>query len=270
MATYCIGDVHGCFDELTTLLQLINYQAGKDNLWFLGDLVNRGPKSLETLRLVSSLQKVIVVLGNHDLHLLSLYHKAVNLRAKKLEPILKAPDVHQLIAWLRLQPFLHYSKKYHCVISHAGIYPGWSLSLAKSLATQLSTAINQKNCREILKNLYGNYPSKWSSNLTEFEKQRFISNVFTRMRFCDSNGNLEFANTGASSAAPLGYLPWFEMIKENADYPEIIFGHWVALNGNTGTTRATVLDTGCSWGGYLTALRLEDRKRFQVNSTIKN
>jgi bis(5'-nucleosyl)-tetraphosphatase (symmetrical) len=264
MATYCIGDVQGCFDELEQLLKTISYDHNKDHLWFVGDLVNRGKKSLEVLRLVNQLPNVKVVLGNHDLHLLNFYNKIVDFEVKYLEPILTAPDGKKLVTWLKNQPLLYYNHEFNCALVHAGIYPGWNLQEALTYAEEAQEALQNKNYLEFLENMYGDEPKIWNDNLTGFDRLRFITNAFTRMRFCDSQGNLEFDFTGKIDSAPKDYHPWFKIPWRKTKDIKILFGHWAALEGITGEPNAIALDTGCVWGRSLTALRLEDNCRYQV------
>jgi bis(5'-nucleosyl)-tetraphosphatase (symmetrical) len=266
MATYCIGDVQGCFAELEQLLHVINYDRKRDCLWFVGDLVNRGPNSLEVLRLVKQLPNTKIVLGNHDLHLLNFYNKIVDFEIDYLEPILAAPDGLELINWLRRQPLLYYDKEQNFVLVHAGIYPGWGLQEAIMYAREVETVLQGENYIEFLKQMYGNEPSSWSDNLSGFDRSRFITNAFTRMRFCDSQGKLEFAYAGEANTAPQGFLPWFKIPWRKTQDVKIIFGHWAALQGQTNEPNVFALDTGCVWGKSLTAMRLEDGVRFMQRS----
>jgi bis(5'-nucleosyl)-tetraphosphatase (symmetrical) len=252
MATYCIGDIHGCFTQLQGLLNLFKYKPNRDSLWFTGDLVNRGLQSLEVLRFVKGLPNVKIVLGNHDLHLLVLYHKAVKFDVHNLNEILKAVDVAELIEWLKLQPLIYYDHDHQCALAHAGIYPTWTLEQAQSYAKEVDL--------KDLHHLYGNLPDSWNDELVGWDRHRFIINAFTRMRFCSHHGQLEFNCTGAADDAPPGYVPWFE-IPRTQDI-KIVFGHWAALRGKTNQPNAIAVDTGCAWGRYLTAYRLEDGKRF--------
>lgn len=262
MPTYCIGDVQGCFDELEQLLRIINYNPHQDQLWFVGDLVNRGPKSLEVLRLIKNLPNTKIVLGNHDLHLLNFYHKVVDGEAIHLEQILSAPDGKELVNWLQMQPLIYHDPQHNCVLVHAGIYPGWDLRQALSYAKEVEKILHGENVLEFLKNMYGNEPNKWQENLTGWERFRFITNVFTRMRLCDHKGNLEFNHPGKIENAPPGYLPWFKIPWRKTKNIKIFFGHWAALEGKTNEPNTFALDTGCVWGGRLSALRIEDNTWF--------
>jgi len=269
MATYCIGDIQGCFDELEQLLKLINYDHNQDNLWFVGDLVNRGPKSLEVLRLIKDLPNTKIVLGNHDLHLLNFYNKIVDFEADHLEQILAAPDGKKLVAWLGNQPLIYHDQKYNCVLTHAGIYPGWDLTSSLIYAKEAEKTLHSDDCLEFLKNMYGNKPTNWHNDLTRWERLRFIINAFTRMRFCDLKGNLEFDHTGKTDNTPQGYFPWFKIPWRKTKNIKIIFGHWAALEGKVDEPNVIALDTGCVWGGSLTALRLDDSAIFSYSSQQK-
>jgi len=269
MATYCIGDVQGCFDELEQLLRIINYDYNKDHLWFVGDLVNRGKKSLEVLRFVSDLPNTKIVLGNHDLHLLNFYNKIVDFDISNLEQILTAPDGQKLVNWLHTQPLFYYDQKHNCALVHAGIYPGWDLQDALNYASEAEKVLRGENYIDFLKVMYGDVPEIWHNNLSGFERLRFIVNAFTRMRFCTLQGNLEFNNTGKIDTAPQGYMPWFKIPWRKTKDVKIIFGHWAALEGKTDEPNAIALDTGCVWGKSLTALRIDDGVRFSCSCQIK-
>lgn len=266
MATYCIGDVQGCFDELQHLLDIINYNKNLDQLWFAGDLVNRGPKSLETLRFIKNLPNTKIVLGNHDLHLLCLYYNMVNFHAEHLEPILSAPDAPELIAWLRRQKLIYYDKNFNAVLVHAGIYPKWTLAEALEYAYEFESALSGPNYLEFLQHLYGNQPDIWQNNLQNWDRLRFITNACTRMRFCSLAGQLEFASADKADTAPDNFLPWFRIPWRKNQEIKILFGHWAALNGITNEPNVFALDTGCVWGNSLTAMRLEDGALFSVRS----
>ena len=266
MATYVIGDVQGCFDALQALLLKINYQAGTDQLWFVGDLVNRGPQSLEVLRFVQALgSQQVVVLGNHDLHLLAV---AAGIRAMKtkdtLAPILAAPDGADLLQWLRSRPLLYHDPKFNCVMSHAGIAPMWDLEQAIRYADEVSAALQSASYLAFLAEMFGDTPACWSDDLTGMARLRCIVNYFTRMRFCTGTGALDFAYKGTIADHPDNLCPWFEVPTRKLLPVKILFGHWAALNGKTNTADIVALDTGCVWGRCLTALRLEDWHRFSV------
>lgn len=263
MSTYAIGDIQGCFDELQTLLAHIHFHPEEDTLWLVGDLVNRGPKSLEVLRFIKNLPNAITVLGNHDLHLLAVYN-GYSGNTETLDEILNAPDAKTLIDWLRLQPILHHDPKLGYAMTHAGIYPHWDLETAKGYAKELEDVLRAESYTEILPHLYGNHPNMWSPDLTQMERLRFIMNAFMRMRFCDREGKLDFDYRGPAGSQPDEYIPWYEVSDRKTKNINIIFGHWAALNGKVSVPHLYALDTGCVWGNYLTALRLEDGARFRV------
>jgi len=265
MATYCIGDVQGCFDELEKLLKLVNYNHNQDHLWFVGDLVNRGPKSLEVLRLINDLPNTKVVLGNHDLHLLHFYHNIVDFEATHLEEILTAPDGKKLIDWLRKQPLIYHSPQHNCALVHAGIYPGWDLNSALTYAQEAEKVLSGAHYVDFLKEMYGNEPTSWNDDLKSWPRLRFIVNAFTRMRFCSLQGELDFEHAGKIGTAPDNYIPWFKIPGRKTKDLKIIFGHWASLEGETDEPNTFALDTGCVWGKKLTALRLEDGVKFGYN-----
>lgn len=268
MSTYCIGDVQGCFIELRQLLQLVAFDPAKDRLWFVGDLVNRGPNSLEALRFIKQLPNVKVVLGNHDFHLLALYHKATKTRSNDLEPIINAADSAELIDWLRKQPLLYHDLEFDCVLVHAGIYPFWTLAKAKEYAHEVENFLQKDNYADLFSHMYGNKPNKWDDKLSGWRRIRFIINSFTRMRFCDISGQLDFSFQGEIGSQPEKLIPWFKMPERKNKDAKIIFGHWAALEGKVLEPNLYALDTGCVWGKSLTALRLDDKKLFQVPCNI--
>ncbi|MEY3808404.1 MAG: hypothetical protein RI893_1380 [Pseudomonadota bacterium] len=264
MAIYAIGDIQGCFDELLRLLDTISFNEHTDQLWFAGDLVNRGPKSLETLRFVKSLgDSAITVLGNHDLHLLaaSCAPKIAN-KKDSLLPILEAPDRDELIHWLRHRPLFHFNDDF-CLV-HAGLPPQWDLKKTKKMALLAEQALKALDYQEFLKQMYGNKPNIWSSDLKGVEKLRFIINCLTRMRYCDINGRLDFVQSGPLGSQPKNLVPWFLAPKRKSANMRIIFGHWSSLGYYEGPN-CYAIDTGCLWGGQLTALKLgEPVQRFSI------
>jgi bis(5'-nucleosyl)-tetraphosphatase (symmetrical) len=265
MATYAIGDVQGCFDELQRLLKKIHFNAQQDQLWFVGDLVNRGPKSLEVLRFIKNLPNAKVVLGNHDLHLLAVAF-GNPYPNHTLAPILAANDRNELIEWLRNQPLMHIDLQQGYVMAHAGIYPLWNLSQAERYAHEFATVLQSDQMTTLLTELYGSKPEKWDENLIGWERLRFIANAFTRMRFCTRDGRLEFATTGEMGTQPEEFIPWFAVPERKTREHEIIFGHWAALKGKVDiAAHVYALDTGCVWKGSLTAMRLEDKKFFRIS-----
>lgn len=263
MATYAIGDIQGCFEPLQRLLDQIGFDAGSDRLWLVGDLVNRGPDSLATLRFVRSLGEVAeVVLGNHDVHLLAVAEGCEKLkREDTLQDVLDAPDRDVLLDWLRHRPLIHFERGWAMV--HAGLLPAWSVSRALELAAEVETALRAPTYRSFLARLYGNHPERWSDALTGHDRLRVIVNAMTRMRLCTAEGEMEFTHKGRPKALPAGYLPWFDVPERRSRDTPLIFGHWSAL-GLIKRPDVFGLDTGCLWGRRLTALRLEDRRLFQV------
>jgi bis(5'-nucleosyl)-tetraphosphatase (symmetrical) len=265
MSIYAIGDIQGCFDELLRLLDVISFNEHTDQLWFAGDLVNRGPKSLETLRFIKSLgDSAVTVLGNHDLHLLAA-SCAPKIAHKKdsLLPILEAPDRDELIDWLRHRPLFHFNEDF-CLI-HAGLPPQWDFKKTQKMALLAEQALRGPKYQTFLKQMYGNKPNIWSPSLKGVEKLRFIINCFTRMRYCDINGRLDFVNSGPLGSQPKSLMPWFEVPKRKSADMRIIFGHWSALGYYEGPN-CYAIDTGCLWGGQLTALRLgEQVQRFSID-----
>ena len=259
MATYAVGDVQGCFEELQALLARAGFDAARDRLWFVGDLVNRGPASLAVLRFVRGLgERAVVVLGNHDLHLLCVAHGHARKRKDDtLDEVLEAPDAPQLLDWLRARPMMHAEGSYALV--HAGLLPQWTVERALALAREVERALRASRYREFLAHLYGGTPSAWTEDLLGWDRLRVIVNAMTRMRFCTPAGEMELRAKGAE--APPGTRPWFEL--RALEEPFLVCGHWSAL-GLKVTPRLAALDSGCVWGGSLTALRLEDRALFQV------
>ena len=256
MATYAIGDLQGCYDSLIQLLEKLNFDKTKDTIWFAGDLVNRGPDSLSTLRFVKSLgDSAITVLGNHDLHLLAIAHNVKTTRSADLQRILDADDREELLQWLSTRPLLHHDKKLNYTITHAGIYPSWNLKQAKNYADELEYEL-KNNLTEFLNNMYGDKPENWDESLTGFERLRFICNSFTRMRFCNQDGTLDFSSNGAPNTIPKDTVPWFEASERKAKNENLLFGHWSTL-GEIKKDNVYPLDTGCVWGGKLTALRID-------------
>jgi bis(5'-nucleosyl)-tetraphosphatase (symmetrical) len=262
MATIAIGDVQGCYDQLMRLLERAAYDERRDVLWFVGDLVNRGPRSLETLRFVKGLgERAVTILGNHDLALL-----VVAERVKKphtgdtFDAILAAPDRDELVAWLRRQKLLHTEGGWTMV--HAGLMPQWSLAQAQALAREAEQALAGPRYREFLDHLYGNEPYAWHDDLAGYDRLRVIINAMTRMRIVGAEGALEFKHKTGLADLPRGYVPWYDVPGRASRDARIIFGHWAAL-GLLQRDDVTCLDTGCVWGRELSALRLEDRRLFQ-------
>lgn len=264
---YAIGDVQGCLDALKRLLDKIQFDDRNDRLWFVGDLVNRGPESLETLRFIYRLRLTPrITLGNHDLHLLHcVFNQHKMHQADTLQPIMEAHDRDELCHWLRHQPLLYHDETLRVVMSHAGIYPYWSLEEAKTQAQYLEQALQSDDFKTVLSMLYGNHPSRWADAQTREEKLRFICNAFTRMRFCSEEGALQLHCKGGLENAPENHYPWYTTPHRCMIQETLVFGHWAALNGECPISNIEALDTGCVWGKKLTALRLPDKKRFCVS-----
>jgi bis(5'-nucleosyl)-tetraphosphatase (symmetrical) len=263
MATFAIGDVQGCFDELERLLGEVGFSPARDRLWFVGDLVNRGPRSLAVVRLVKGLgDRAIVVQGNHDLHLLAFAAGHAKQRADDtFDDLLAAPDCAPLLDWLRFRPMLHVEDEY--VMVHAGLLPSWSVAQAHDLAAEVEAELRSKRYRLFLAELYGSRPDTWRDDLRGMDRLRVIVNAMTRMRFCTAEGVMELGVKGELEKAPPGYLPWFEVPGRKTRGVPIVCGHWSAL-GLRLTPDLLALDTACVWGGSLTAVRLEDRRVFEV------
>ncbi len=274
MAIYAIGDVQGCYSELCRLLEKISFDPAEDTLWFCGDLVNRGPESLQTLEFVKSLgDSALTVLGNHDLHLLALHHGVNKVSdSTSLQKILKSPAREELMDWLQSQPLLHYDKTHKAVVVHAGVHPAWGLSKARKLAGEVETTLRGAKAARFFRKMYGNTPVNWSDDLAGAKRLRFITNVFTRMRYFDSAQNLDFTvNRSPRQYLRSGLTPWFQMEATLREDVRILFGHWSTLPvGCYG--RCFALDGGCVWGGHMVALRIdfEAEDWFFVDSHTKN
>ena len=264
MATYAIGDVQGCFTQLQRLLDVIRFDPSCDYLWFAGDLVNRGPDSLATLRFVKALgDRQITVLCNHDLNCLAV-SEGVYLQKKgdTLDDLLQAEDALELLNWLRTRPLLHADD--NIVLTHAGLAPQWDLPTAKRLAGEVEAVLQSPLMKSFLAAMYGSEPSLWDESLVGMDRLRCITNYFTRMRFCYADGRLDLQFKGEVGKQPPTLYPWFLVPNRANAELTLIFGHWAALNGKTNLPNVIGLDTGCVWGNCLTALRLDDRQYFQV------
>ena len=262
MASYAVGDIQGCHDALRRLLDIIKFDPPGDVLWFVGDLVNRGPQSLKTLRFIKGLGNAAVpVLGNHDLHLLV----AASGHTKQhpgdtLSDILEAPDRDELLHWLRQQKMMHTGSGYAMV--HAGLLPQWDIQQALALAAEVEAVLRGDDHDEFLRPLYGNKPSAWRDDLVGDDRLRVIVNAMTRMRLCTVEGAMEFSHKLAPVNMPQGFMPWYEVPCRASSETPILFGHWASL-GLLLRTNVIGLDSGCVWGRKLTAMRLEDRRVFQ-------
>ncbi|MGH8551475.1 MAG: symmetrical bis(5'-nucleosyl)-tetraphosphatase [Methylococcales bacterium] len=264
MAIYAIGDVQGCFYELECLLDKINFKPVIDRLWFTGDLVNRGFKSLETLRYIKSLgDTATVVLGNHDLHLLACYYGSRKPhRHDTLDTILGSEDCDELLNWLRQRPFLHYEENY-CLV-HAGLAPQWDLALACDCAKRVeSVLLDLGGIGAFFDQMYGDTPGRWGDRLDKWSMIRFIVNAFTRMRYCTKDGSIDTQYKGSPGSQPEELVPWFDHSERRSRSLNIVFGHWSTL-GITNRKGIYNLDTGCLWGGQLTALRLDGNRKEYI------
>ncbi len=260
MAVYAIGDVQGCYDELRRLLDRLHFDPADDQLWLAGDLVNRGPQSLEVLRFAQSLGKrAKTVLGNHDLHLLAMAYGVRKPKANDTaRAVLDAPDAADLIHWLQRRPLLHHSKKRQWTMVHAGIPPQWSLKDATARAKELQKVLDSDRAEAFFQGMYGNGPERWSDKLKGQDRLRYIVNAFTRMRYCRTDGSLEFSANMSPHYAPGELTPWFYMPERKTRKHRIVFGHW-STAGYLDDANVIALDTGCVWGGELTAIRLRKR-----------
>jgi bis(5'-nucleosyl)-tetraphosphatase (symmetrical) len=259
MAIYAIGDVQGCYDELQALLDKIAFDPAHDYLWFTGDLVNRGPKSLQVLRFVKGLgTRAVTVLGNHDLHLLSVAVGCSQLRADDtLEDIFHAPDRDELLTWLRHRPLLYRDEDTGYTLIHAGLPPQWTVSQAQIHAREVEETLRGAQYRDFFFHMYGNLPDHWGEALTKWDQLRFIVNCFTRLRYLTPAGKLCLNAKGPIGSQPSGCLPWFELENRQSRVDKILFGHWSTL-GYCARDNIVALDSGCLWGGALSAVSLDD------------
>jgi len=259
MATYIIGDVHGCYDQLKGLLAKIAYNPSVDRVGFVGDLINRGPKSLEVLRFIRSLETDLVVLGNHDLCLLSVGFGFDNFGYSEiLKDVLMAPDKLDLMHWLRQQQLMIHDKDEDFVIVHAGIPPQWSVSDALVHSKEVADIMQGDSWLQLCEHMMGNEPSSWSDELLGFDRMRYVMNALTRMRFCTKSGQLNLMEKYTSCDIP-GYAPWFQLREPSVD---IFFGHWATLQDSCQLNSCYGLDTGCVYGGPLTAINVATKERI--------
>ncbi len=263
MPTYAIGDLQGCQEPLLNLLEVIRFDARADRLLFVGDLVNRGPDSLEVLRFIKSLgDAAICVLGNHDLHLLALAEGFGRVhKGDTLDAVLEAPDRDELLHWLRRQRLAW--REGDVLMVHAGVLPGWTPDDTMARAAEAEAVLQGTHYREFFAQMYGNAPVAWDDGLEGIERLRVIVNAFTRLRYCSAEGEMEFHHKGAPGTQPAGWLPWFDVPGRRSREATIVIGHWSTL-GLINRPDLIALDTGCLWGGRMTAIRLEDRQVFEV------
>ena len=266
MAVYAIGDIQGCYDPFMHLLDAIEFDPDKDRLWLTGDLVNRGPKSLKTLRFVRSLGKsAITVLGNHDLHLLALSQDLIanTKRFDSLTKTLNAPDLDELVDWLRCRPLAHYDDELDTLMVHAGTLPTWTIEKTLKRAAEVEKRLRAPDYGRLLSKMYGNRPSQWSGKLKGYNRLRFIINTLTRMRMLTLDGRLRMAFSGPPWKTRGKLKPWYEFDPNAWGDTRIVFGHWSQL-GLIVLPNLVSLDTGCVWGRQLTAVRLDKPEVFQV------
>lgn len=271
MSTYVVGDIQGCFDPLRRLLDKVNFDPAADALWCPGDLVNRGGQSLEVLRLFHELgDRAVVTLGNHDLALLrhDERHPEGDSPIREFRAVFAAPDREALMEWLRNRPLAHWSDAHGVLMVHAGVIPAWKRKQTLKLAGEVAAAIRSPARGQFFRRMYGNRPKVWKKKRKGYARLRFITNVLTRIRFCDIEGRMALKLSGPPGSQPYGYLPWYAHPERLTRGVHILFGHWAAL-GFHQSHNVTCLDSGCVWGGKLTALRLEDRAVFRVKSKRK-
>ena len=272
MSTYAIGDIQGCYTELQNLLNEINFNEKNDQLWFAGDLVNRGPKSLQTLRFIKSLgASAKIVLGNHDLHLIAASKNIRPISNKDtIKEILTADDADELINWLKSRPLLLTDTDLGFTMVHAGIAPQWTLDAAKNFAKECESILQNEKIDDFLMHMYGDTPNIWSDSIEGYARQRFIINCFTRIRFCTIDGALDLDIKVAPGSQKKSLIPWYALPNRKTIDNKIIFGHWSTIHlgaeNNFKKYNVYPIDTGCLWGGQLTAMRLDDEKIFSVTS----
>jgi bis(5'-nucleosyl)-tetraphosphatase (symmetrical) len=271
MTVYAVGDVQGCYDPLRSLLRQVRFDPTRDALWLVGDLVNRGPQSLEVLRYVRSLGDAArVVLGNHDLHLIQLADGVRSAgKGDTLQTVLDAADAAELVGWLRTRPLVHHDAALGYCMVHAGIPPQWDLGEALERAREAERWI-QSGGWSVVEPAARDTSSRaatrlWHPELSGTQRMRAILDYFTRMRFCDAAGQLELSSTAPANSPPVGYLPWFAHPERRTRDVRIVFGHWAALDGQADASNVYALDTGCVWGRKLTLMRLDDGRRFDCS-----
>lgn len=270
MATYAIGDLQGCLDPLLQLLDQLDYSPDRDKLWFAGDLINRGPQSLECLRYVKALgDKAITVLGNHDLHLLAALAKVRKpSRKDTLQEILDAPDCDELCDWIRHLPLMHSDSQLQTTMVHAGLHPSLDLSTARQLASDVEQQLQADDYVDFLAEMYGNEPAQWTPELSGYDRLRFGVNCFTRMRYLQADGSMDFATTCHPDDAPEGLTPWFRYCKRLPLEHAIVFGHWSTVgdtrSGDDQALKVHGLDRGCVWGGSLAAIEIPSMKMVET------
>jgi bis(5'-nucleosyl)-tetraphosphatase (symmetrical) len=271
MSTYLLGDIQGCYDSLQRLLETIHFDPANDQLWSCGDLVNRGGSSLEVLRLLKSFGPAVsVTLGNHDLHLLASYHRHPNGGSgnPEFDAVFAAPECASLMNWLRSYPLVCWSEEHRMLRVHAGVIPQWDWQEALSAGEEVSAVLQSDQRGEFFKRMYSNKPRLWRDERTGWKRLRLITNILTRLRFCDEQGRGIYSASGPPGSQPEGYQPWFKHAHRKTRDVTVVFGHWAAL-GLRVKKRYIALDSGCVWGGRLSAVRLEDHTIYQVKCLEK-
>lgn len=267
MSIYAIGDVQGCYEELARLIDHLRFHPEHDELWFVGDLVNRGPRSVDVLRFVRGLgEAATVVLGNHDLHLLAATSNPERVD-DCLREILEADDADELIDWLRHRPMIHYRPELNTLMVHAGLHPSWDPLQAVKLAREVETILRGDEHDAFFKSMYGDTPDNWDEALTGMERLRVVTNCLTRIRFCYPDGRLEFTTKGPPGSQQKPLAPWFQMAKRASQSVRIVAGHWSAL-GLMQEPNLVMLDTGCVWGRELTAVKLDGPNRVYTIAAV--
>ncbi len=266
MPVYAIGDVQGCYDALGRLLDKLNFDPAADQILFAGDLINRGPESLQTMRLIYSLRhSVMSVLGNHDLHALAVYFGRQKSKKKDtLSDLYEAEDAEVLLEWLRECPLAYYDQSRHLMLTHAGVPPQWSVAQTLRLAGEVEQVVRGPHAIDFFHAMYGNLPHCWNEDLKDMERLRVITNYLTRMRFLDAEGCLELTHKQGLETAPEGFRAWFQYPRD--DGLTVLFGHWAAIQGKTNLERVHALDTGCVWGGVLRAMNVDSGEYIEVES----
>ena len=269
MATYAIGDVQGCREQLERLLEHINFDISKDRVWFAGDLVNRGADSLGTLRLIYSLRKsVVAVLGNHDLHLLAVnIDRSRGTNKDTFYDIFDAEDRDLLLGWLQRCPLAHVEHEH--LLVHAGVYPAWDALILVKNAREVEQILQSESSHDFFRQMYGNTPERWSDNLKGIDRIRFITNAITRMRYCHEDNSLDMIYKGPVEKAPNELIPWFHANSRIPVAETILHGHWASLNRSDDIEGVISLDTGCVWGGKLSAWCLEEKRWYSVAGEVK-
>jgi len=268
MPTYAIGDLQGCFSAFCQLLDKLSFNPQQDHLWLVGDLVNRGSQSLEVLRFAANPKnRVRAVLGNHDLHLLAVAYgnRRYHVSKDTLDNILNAPDAEDLLHWLRHQPLLHHDPQLKTTMVHAGLAPQWSLSQAQRYAHEVETRLQGADFKSYLAQMYGNHPDCWSEKLHGMDRLRHLTNVFTRLRYCNANGQLLLKAKAAPGQQPADFMPWFQQLQQWPTDQQLLFGHWSTLGDTPTPPYIQALDSGCLWGGELTAWYLEKHQRISID-----